>query len=82
MTEEEGWIKHGLDAIEQVLNQQTIWKKFLEAIHVLKFTFYDQATENYNSLKNNHKATLNLLTDLKKGPTLSVYEPIINYLSY
>ena len=26
MTEEEGWIEHGIEAIERMINQETVWK--------------------------------------------------------
>ena len=82
MTEEEGWIEHGIEAIERTINQETVWKKFLEAVRVQRLTLYEQANEHYNNLKNDHEATLNLLMDLKDGTSLSEHEPIVNYLSY
>ena len=82
MTEDEGWIEHGLEAIERAIEQETVWRKFLEAVRVLKLTLYKQARKHYNNLKNNHATTLNLLMDLKGGTSLSEHEPIVNYLFY
>ena len=82
MTEDEGWIEHGLEAIERTIDQATVWRKFLEAVRVLKLTLYEQARKHYNNLKNDHEATLNLLMDLKGGTSLSEHEPIVNYLFY
>ena len=80
MTENESWLEHGLEAIQRTTNQDTVWKKFLEAVRVLKLTLYEQVRKHYNNLKNNHETTLNLLMDLKGGTSLSEHEPIVNYL--
>ena len=82
MTVDEGWIMHGLEAIERINAQDILWKEFLEAIHVMKLTYHKQALIHYTNLRKDHKATIHLLMDLRKGSTLLEYEPVVNYLSY
>ena len=32
MSEEEGWIMHGLEAIERIIKHEIVWKQFVETI--------------------------------------------------
>ena len=50
MTEEEGWITYGLDAIENVLEKGILWKKFREAIRIMKLIPHDHALEHFQKL--------------------------------
>ena len=45
MTEVEGWIMHGSEAINQVTENQTVEKQFNEAIRVMKMEQYEHVTE-------------------------------------
>ena len=82
MTEQERWITHGLEAIERAIDQDFVWKQFVEAIRVMKLNYHMCATEHYNALKENHEATLDFLMDLKESSNLSDNQPIVHYLSY
>ena len=39
MLEEDGWIMHGLEAIERTIRQEIVWKQFIEAISVMKLDY-------------------------------------------
>ena len=82
ITEQKRWITHGLEAIERAIDQDFVWKQFVEAIRVMKPNYHMCATEHYNALKENQEATLDLLMDLKESSNLSDYRPIVHYLSY
>jgi hypothetical protein len=45
MTEVEGWIMHGSEAVNQVTENQTVEKQFNEAIRVMKMEQYEHVTE-------------------------------------
>ena len=36
MTEEEGWITYGLEAIKHVVKHEILWKQFREAIRIMR----------------------------------------------
>jgi uncharacterized protein YktA (UPF0223 family) len=36
MSDEEGWLLHGLEAVERVIERGIVRKQFLEAIRVMK----------------------------------------------
>ena len=36
MSVEEGWIMHGLEAIEQIIKDEIVWKQFVKAIRGMK----------------------------------------------
>lgn len=82
MTDDEGWITHGLEAAERVHARGILWKEFLEALRVTKLSYHEQALIHYTNLTKDHETTLNLLMDLKDGSTLLEHQPIVNYLSY
>jgi hypothetical protein len=82
MSEDEGWIMHGLEAIEQVIACQVVWKHFTEAIRVMKLNYHEHATEHFQNLTRNHETTLELLKDLKFKSDISEYQAILGYLSY
>ena len=71
MSEEDGWITYGLEAIEHVLQQGILWKQFREAIRIMRLTPHEH-----------HKATLELLRDLMFKANLSKYQDILGYLHY
>ena len=80
MSEEEGWIMHGLEAIERVIESQIVWKHFIEAIRVMKLDYHEHVTKHFKNLTENHETTLELLKDLKFS--FSEYQAILGYLSY
>ena len=83
MSEEEGWEMHGVEAIRREFGRGTIWKKFNEAVRVLKLTQYPRALEHYCSLKKNYTETLGFLLKVKEDQyIMSKYEAIVNYLHY
>ena len=61
MTEEEGWITYGLEAIEHVVEKGILWKQFREAIP--NHAAHPSQTCNQSLLKlsSNHETTLELL---------------------
>jgi hypothetical protein len=77
MSEDEGWIMHGLEAIERVIESQVVWKHFTEAIRVMKLNYHEHATEHFQNLTRNHETTLELLKDLKFKSGISEYQAIL-----
>ena len=55
MSEEEGWIMHGLEAIERIIKNEIVWKQFVEAIRVMKLDYHEYATEHFINLTKNHE---------------------------
>jgi hypothetical protein len=47
MSEEEGWIMHGLEAIERVIESQIVWKHFIEAIRVMKLDYHEHVMKHF-----------------------------------
>ena len=47
MSEEEGWIVHGLEAIAQIIEQGILWKQFTEAIRVMKLDYHEDVTQHF-----------------------------------
>ena len=45
MTEEEGWITYGLEAIKHVFEKGIPWKQFREAIRIMQLIPHDKARE-------------------------------------
>ena len=82
MTEEEGWITYGLEAIEHVLQKGILWKLFREAIRIMQLIPHDHACKHFQKLSNHHEATLELLRDLMFKTDLSKYQDILGYLHY
>ena len=82
MSEDEGWIMHGLEAIEQVIACQVVWKHFTEAISVMKLHYHEHVTKHFENLTKNHETTLEILKDLTFKSDISEYQAILGYLSY
>ena len=81
ITEREGWETHG-KAIERAIEQNLVWKQFIEGVRVMKLTYQIGALEHYMSLAKYHEITLNLLMDLKESSDLTEYQSVVHYLSY
>ena len=73
MSEEEGWIMHGLEAIERIIKHEIVWKQFVEAIRVMKLDYHEYATEHFKNLTKNYEATL----DLKFNSSFPEYKAIL-----
>ncbi|CAB4013601.1 Hypothetical predicted protein [Paramuricea clavata] len=80
LSDEEGWLLHGLEAVERVIERGIVKKQFLEAIRVMKLEYYERAKEHYANLIKDCEVTLDFLGDLRGS--FSDYEPILNYLMY
>lgn len=65
---------------ERAFGRDSLWKELNEAIPVMKLSCHGQVMEHYETLKNVHEATLNILMRLSDGGTHSEYT-IINYIS-
>ena len=50
MSKVEGWIMHGLEAIERIIKDEIVWKQFVEAIRVMKLDYHEYATEHFHKL--------------------------------
>ena len=61
MSEEDGWISYGIEAIEHVLQQEILWKQFREAIRIMRLIPHEHAVKHFQKLSSNHEATLKLL---------------------
>ena len=81
-TEQERYITHGLEAIERAIDQDFVWRQFVEALRVMKLNYHMCATKHCNALKENHEATLDLLMDLKESSNFSDYQPIVARYSF
>ena len=82
MTEEEGWITYGLEAIDYVLQQGILWKQFREAIRIMQLIPYEHTHKHIQKLSSDHEATLEILIDLMFNADLSEYQDILGYLRY
>jgi hypothetical protein len=83
MTEQEGWMKHGLKAIQLVNEQEILWKQFKEAIRVMKMNYnHERVTHHFQSLVRDRETTLEVLKILKFESDLSGYQAILGYLSF
>jgi hypothetical protein len=80
LSDEEGWLLHGLEAVERVIKHGILRIQFLEAIQVMKFEYYGHAKEHYANLIKDCEVTLDFLGNLRG--TFSDYQPILNYLMY
>ncbi|CAB4003152.1 Hypothetical predicted protein [Paramuricea clavata] len=81
LSDEEGWLLHGLEEVEHVIENGILRKQFLEAIRVMKLEYYGRAKEHhYVNLTKDHKVTLDFLGNLRGS--FSDYQPILNYLMY
>ena len=50
MSEEEGWIIHGSEAVKRVIEYQTVSKKFTEAIRVMKLDPHEHVIQHFKNL--------------------------------
>ena len=82
VTEEEGWITYGLEAIEHVLEHGILWKQFREAIRIMKLVPHKHILQHFQKLSSQNETTLELLTDLHFKADLSEYQDILGYLHY
>ena len=81
MTEEEGWITYGLDAIENVLEKGILWKKFREAIRIMKLIPHDHALKTFkNSQSRNHHGTPKGLNVQSRPLRISTYHGLLYLL--
>ena len=80
LSDEEGWLLHGLEAVERVIGRGIVRKQFLEAIRVMKLEYYGRAKEHYANLIKDREVTLDFLGDLRGS--FSDYQSILNYLMY
>jgi hypothetical protein len=58
LSDEEGWLLHGLEAVERVIERGIVRKQFLEAIRVMKLEYYERAKEHYANLIKDREVTL------------------------
>ena len=49
MSEENGSIIHGLEAIAQVIEQGILWKQFIEAIDVMKMDYHEHEIQHFKN---------------------------------
>ena len=61
LSDEEGWLLHGLEAVERVIERGIVRKQFLEAIRVMKLEYYGRAKEHYANLIKDREVTLDFL---------------------
>ena len=78
MSEEEGWITYGLEAIQKGIQ----WKQFREAIRIMRLVPHKHAINRFQKLSSNHETTLKLLMGLQFKADLSEYQDILGYLHY
>ena len=82
MSEEEGWISYGLEAIEHVIEKGILRKQFREAIRIMRLIPHEHAVKHFQKLSSNHKITLELLMGLQFKEDMSKYQDILGYLHY
>ena len=83
LSEEEGWIMHGLEAIERIIKHEIVWKQFAEGFRVImKLNYREYATEHFKNLTKNYEATQEFLKDLKFNSSFPEYKAIMGHLSY
>ena len=82
MSDEEGWITYGLEAIEHVTEKGILCKQFREAIRIMRLIPHKHTINHFQKLSSNHETTLELLMDLIFKADLSEYQDIQGYLLY
>ena len=50
MSEEEGWIMYGAEAVEQAIVQHTVSKHFVETTQVMKLEPHNEVIEHFKNL--------------------------------
>ena len=76
-SEEEGWIIHGSEAVEQVIKHQTVSKHFTEAIRVMKLDPHKHVVEHFKKLTKDPETTGEFLKDLKFNSSFPEYQAIL-----
>ena len=83
MTEEEGWITYGLEAIEHVLEKGILHVETIQRSYSHHATHSSRScTHHFQKLTCDREATLELLRDLMFKTNLSEYQDILGYLYY
>ena len=82
MSDEEGWIIHGLESVEDVFQKETLQKQFAEACRIMKLPPHEHVLQHFHRLKSNHVASLEFMMDLKFKENLPEYQDILGYLYY
>ena len=83
MTEEEGWLTYGLEAVELVLQQGIVCMQTVQgSIRIMKLISHEHVLQHctLKTVKYNREATLELLMDLMLKADLSEYQDILGYL--
>ena len=80
VSEEEGWITYGLEAVEHIFEKEILLKQFREAIRIMKLTPHEHVFQHYQKLKSNHVSAIELIMDVKTK--LTEYRDILGYLYY
>jgi hypothetical protein len=57
MSEEEGWIMHGSEAVKRVIEHQTVSKQFTEAIRVMKLDPHEHVVQHFKNLTKDPETT-------------------------
>jgi uncharacterized protein YktA (UPF0223 family) len=78
LSDEKGWLLHGLEAVERVIERGIVRKQFLEAIRVMKLQYYGRAKEHCANLIKDREVTLDFWGDLRGS--FSGFQAILNYL--
>ena len=73
MSEEEGWITYGLEAVEHVFEHGILWEQYREAVQIMNLIPHERALQHFQSLSSNHETTQDLLMDLQFKEDLSEY---------
>ena len=71
ISEEEGWVMHGLEAIERVISHGILRKQFTEAIRVMKLDYHEHVVEHFKNLTKNQETTLETFSRILSYPGLS-----------
>jgi hypothetical protein len=73
LTLEESWTTYSFDTMEQVIQQEILWKLFNEAICVKKLDYYEAVIEHYENLTKNHETTLEFLKALRYNFKINLF---------
>ncbi len=82
MSEEEGWIMYGAEAVEQAIMQHTVSKHFVEATQVMKLDPHNEVIEHFKNLTKDLETAADFIKDLKDNSCLPEYQNILGYLKY
>lgn len=67
---------YGLEAVGQLIEQEIVWKEFIEAICVMKPNSPRHAAEHSKNFGRNHEATFDFMMDLRQSSIYFNYEAI------